>query len=419
MGISRTSLARRKVPLYRVEEIVSFFAHFTVRRRRTCAWKFAGTLSCAQPRFRKGSRKKIEEIAKTSGKQILVEGVSCLGRCDQAPAMVVTRPTATTDSQKTSTSWLQPGGSSQSSRRSSARSSPAKASTPTTTRNTSMPLRAGSRGRSMSTAGNRSWSRTPPSRSSSRSARPRLRRRRVRQHELDRTGGGQARVPRADGHRRSLARGSQNAYLLGMEGARAAGHGRQRWRDDLSSQGAGEVHRRQRRREQAGSSFKDREIMLRTPELLVESVIMAGLITGATQGYIYIRHEYEEAIHSVEECIKQAIREGACGPSILGTPTGVSRGSLRQPRRLHLRRAERPHRGDGGSPGSAAESTAGMSANGLRNQPTLVNNVVSSRGHRLIFLEEATGTRSSRAPRLRPARAGGSSRSAATRRPRR
>ncbi len=43
-------------------------------------------------------------------------------------------------------------------------------------------------------------------------------------------------------------------------------------------------------------TFKDRELLLRTPHVIVEGVILAGLITEATQGFIYIRHEYPEQI---------------------------------------------------------------------------------------------------------------------------
>ena len=43
-------------------------------------------------------------------------------------------------------------------------------------------------------------------------------------------------------------------------------------------------------------TFKDREILLRMPHLVVEGVILAGLMTNATAGYIYIRHEYGEQI---------------------------------------------------------------------------------------------------------------------------
>jgi NADH:ubiquinone oxidoreductase subunit F (NADH-binding)/NADH:ubiquinone oxidoreductase subunit E len=73
-------------------------------------------------------------------------------------------------------------------------------------------------------------------------------------------------------------------------------------------------------------TFKDREILLRTPHLVVEAVILAGLITEATQGFIYIRHEYEEQIAACEAEIRKAEEIGLCGTnaSILGRSFPIS-----------------------------------------------------------------------------------------------
>jgi len=60
-------------------------------------------------------------------------------------------------------------------------------------------------------------------------------------------------------------------------------------------------------------TFKDRELLLFKPHLVVEGVILAGLITGATKGYIYIRHEYREQINGVRAEIERARAEGVCG----------------------------------------------------------------------------------------------------------
>src|SRR5262249_18350932 len=85
----------------------------------------------------------------------------------------------------------------------------------------------------------------------------------------------------------------KNAYLLGMGGAGTPAA--DKWRD-VSLRREPVKYIVANADESEPGTFKDREIMLRTPELLVEGVILAGLLTGATQGYIYIRHEYEEAI---------------------------------------------------------------------------------------------------------------------------
>jgi len=39
-------------------------------------------------------------------------------------------------------------------------------------------------------------------------------------------------------------------------------------------------------------TIKDRFIMTNLPHLLIEGMIIAGLVTGAKRGILYIRHEY-------------------------------------------------------------------------------------------------------------------------------
>jgi NADH:ubiquinone oxidoreductase subunit F (NADH-binding)/NADH:ubiquinone oxidoreductase subunit E len=74
------------------------------------------------------------------------------------------------------------------------------------------------------------------------------------------------------------------------------------------------------------ATFKDRELLLRTPHLIIEGVILAGLVTEATEGFIYIRHEYPEQIAACEREIKRAESLGVCGAnaSVLGRPFKVS-----------------------------------------------------------------------------------------------
>ncbi len=62
-------------------------------------------------------------------------------------------------------------------------------------------------------------------------------------------------------------------------------------------------------------TFKDRELLLNQPHLVVEGVLLAGLITEATEGFIYIRHEYPEQIAACEQEIRRAEQLGLCGDS--------------------------------------------------------------------------------------------------------
>jgi len=66
-------------------------------------------------------------------------------------------------------------------------------------------------------------------------------------------------------------------------------------------------------------TFKDRELFRRAPHLVVEGVTLSGLVVGAKQGWIYIRHEYEEEIEAVREEIQRAKAKNACGRNIFGS----------------------------------------------------------------------------------------------------
>lgn len=66
-------------------------------------------------------------------------------------------------------------------------------------------------------------------------------------------------------------------------------------------------------------TFKDRFIMTHLPHLVVEGMILAGLLTGARHGILYIRHEYEEQEKILHDEIRRCRRDGLLGPRVLGT----------------------------------------------------------------------------------------------------
>jgi formate dehydrogenase beta subunit len=66
-------------------------------------------------------------------------------------------------------------------------------------------------------------------------------------------------------------------------------------------------------------TFKDRELLRRAPHLVIEGITMAGLVTGAARGWIFIRHEYPGEIAAVREAIAAARAIGASGPRIFGS----------------------------------------------------------------------------------------------------
>ena len=68
------------------------------------------------------------------------------------------------------------------------------------------------------------------------------------------------------------------------------------------------------------ATFADRMIMEGDPFVLIEGMTIAGLATGATKGFVYIRSEYPHAIRTMEKAVEIARRAGILGPAVLGSP---------------------------------------------------------------------------------------------------
>jgi len=64
-------------------------------------------------------------------------------------------------------------------------------------------------------------------------------------------------------------------------------------------------------------TIKDRFILNHLPHLVIEGMILAALVTGANQGYIYIRHEYEHQAKVLEAELARCRRDNLLGHSIL------------------------------------------------------------------------------------------------------
>ena len=65
-------------------------------------------------------------------------------------------------------------------------------------------------------------------------------------------------------------------------------------------------------------TFSDRMVMEGDPFVLIEGMTIAGIATGATQGYIYLRWEYPDAHVALEAAIAAAHARGFLGENILG-----------------------------------------------------------------------------------------------------
>jgi NADH:ubiquinone oxidoreductase subunit F (NADH-binding)/NADH:ubiquinone oxidoreductase subunit E len=123
------------------------------------------------------------------------------------------------------------------------------------------------------------------------------------------------------------------------------------------------------------ATFKDREILLRAPEVVVEGMVLAALLVQARHGYIYIRHEYHDQVHVLNETLATARALGVLGRDVLGTgrsfeleifesPGGYvcgEQGALIEA--IEERRAEPRNR------------PPQLETNGLFDKPTLLSNV--------------------------------------------
>jgi NADH-quinone oxidoreductase subunit F len=122
-------------------------------------------------------------------------------------------------------------------------------------------------------------------------------------------------------------------------------------------------------------TFKDRELMQKSPHMLVEGMIIAAYAAGANRSFIYIRGEYQQQAEILDRAIAEAAAAGYLGERILGSDHTLS---------LVL------HRGAGayicGEETGLLDSLEGKRGNprlkppfpanqGLYQGPTLINNV--------------------------------------------
>ena len=66
-------------------------------------------------------------------------------------------------------------------------------------------------------------------------------------------------------------------------------------------------------------AFNDKAILESDPHTLLEGMILAGYATGATNGYVFVRHGHDGPIDRVEQAIEDAYAENILGKNILGS----------------------------------------------------------------------------------------------------
>ncbi len=122
-------------------------------------------------------------------------------------------------------------------------------------------------------------------------------------------------------------------------------------------------------------AFMDRSIMEGDPHRMIEGMIIAGIATGASEGYIYVRAEYPLAVDRLRNAIKQAEELGILGENILGTSFCF---------KLHISRGAGAFVcGEGSALTASIEGKRGFprvkpprtTEHGLFDKPTVLNNV--------------------------------------------
>ncbi|MEA2154318.1 MAG: NADH-quinone oxidoreductase subunit [Solirubrobacteraceae bacterium] len=71
-------------------------------------------------------------------------------------------------------------------------------------------------------------------------------------------------------------------------------------------------------------TFKDRELMQKSPHMLIEGIVIGAYAAGATKSFIYIRGEYVEQADILDAAIVEAQDAGFLGEDILGSGFGLS-----------------------------------------------------------------------------------------------
>jgi formate dehydrogenase iron-sulfur subunit len=124
-------------------------------------------------------------------------------------------------------------------------------------------------------------------------------------------------------------------------------------------------------------TFSDRMIMEGDPLVLVEGMAIAGIATGATQGYIYLRSEYPDAERILLAAIAAARLHGVLGDNVLGSGKRFE---------LEVRRGAGAYIcGEETSLLESLEGKRGMvrykppvpAVSGLFGKPTVLNNVIT------------------------------------------
>lgn len=317
---------RTGTPLYRLQEVASFFPHFKLSPPPAVEVHICHDMACHQ----RGCTQMKQDLqsllaSECSAGTVAVEYASCLGRCDRPVAAMVNDTLFVSRSAE----------------------SLAEIAQSTLAGRPHQPDADGT----YALNANRPWRIDPYNGPSPYQA---------------------VRLLVASGDRAAVIEQLKASDLRGMGGAGVPAH--QKWSDVWHAKGD-EKYIVCNADESEPGTFKDRELLTQHAHLVLEGVILAGLVTGATRGTIYIRHEYAEQIEVMQREIIRAQDLGACGQGIfkstLNFPVEVfaSPGGYICGEQSALIEAMEDRRGQ------PRNKPPQLETNGLYDKPTLVSNV--------------------------------------------
>ncbi len=264
-GELRALANRLDVPLYRLQAVASFFPHFFLKPPARAEVRVCGDMSC----HRYGGNALRETLtARFQGQDVNIKHVSCLGRCDLAPAIAVNDQIFERVSEAEASALIDAA---------LAGASPEQLAT-------------------RKRHPERSAVQCDPYRS-----------------------GPQYGVLRNYVQSKDWAGLIATLKASGLRGLGGAGFPTGMKWELVRNQPGDTKYIVCNADESEPGTIKDRHIMTNAPHLLVEGMILGGLVAGARQGVIYIRHEYTDQEHILQHEIDRCYREGILGSGVMGS----------------------------------------------------------------------------------------------------
>jgi NADH:ubiquinone oxidoreductase subunit F (NADH-binding)/NADH:ubiquinone oxidoreductase subunit E len=309
----RSLAERRRVPLYRVEELVSFYTHFRTVPPPKTEVAVCRDISCHLLEGRDYCSKVRQLLAGDS--EVYVNEVSCLGRCELAPATLVNEiPVGRMSAEELvdlarNPERLPPAGKAQT----------------------------------------RSW-RIDYSEESG------------QKYLLYST------YQRRDDVDAAAAEIIETLKEAGLKGMGGAGFPTGLKWEIVRQEAAAPKYVICNADESEPGAFKDRVILEELSHLVIEGMCLAGFVTGAKQGFLYVRHEYEPEKRAMQIALDDARGRGVLGDHF-DIEVCVSPGGYILGEETALLEALEDRRGE---PRNKPPYPGQI---GLRGLPTLINNV--------------------------------------------